>query len=89
MVYELLTRFRFHGEAEMTALRKAGAGNQEMILAGLLATRTRQPAMQLYRDVKSGRTSWGGLLQRAGIEPAQIQSEVAARITAGAGSGAR
>jgi len=89
VVDELLARFRFHGEAELTALRKAGAGNQEMVMAGLLAARIRQPAMQLYRDVKNGRTSWGALLQRAGIEPAQIQSEVAARITAGAGSGSR
>jgi len=86
VVDELLFRFRFHGEAELAALRTAGAGNQEMILAGLLAARVRQPATQLYRDVKKGGTSWGGLLQRAGIEPAQIQSEVAARITAGSGS---
>lgn len=84
VVDELLFRFRFHGEAELSALRTAGAGNKEMILAGLLAARVRQPATQLYLDVKNGGTSWGGLLQRAGIVPAQIQSEVATRITAAA-----
>jgi len=89
VVDELLLRFRFHGEPELAALRKAGASNQEMVLAGLLAARIRQPATQLYRDVKKGGTSWGALLQRAGIEPPEIQSEVTARITARAGSGSR
>lgn len=81
VVDELLLRFRFHSEAEVVALRKAGAGNQELIMAALLAARTGQPAIQLYHDVKGGKASWGGLLQRAKIEPADIQSAVAALIT--------
>jgi len=80
VVDELLLRFRFHGEPELAALRKAGAGNQELIIAGLLAAKTRQPAIQLYRDVKGGGTSWGALLQRAKVNPAEIQSEVSALV---------
>ena len=84
VVDELLLRFRFHGEAELTALRKAGAGNQELIMTGLIAAKTRQPAIKYYRDVKGGGPSWGALLQRAKIEPAEIQSEVAAMVTTSA-----
>jgi len=81
VVDELLLRFRFHGESELAALRKAGAGNQELVLAGLIAAKIRQPATQLYREVKGGSTSWGALLQRAKVNPAEIQSEVAAVVT--------
>jgi hypothetical protein len=80
VVDELMLRFRFYGEPELVALRKAGAGNQELILAGLIAAKTRQPATQFYRNIRGGRTSWGALLQRAKIDPAEIQSEVVARI---------
>ena len=86
VVDELLLRFRFHGEAELAALRKAGAGNQELIMTGLIAAKTRHPAMKYYRDVKGGGPSWGALLQRAKIEPAEIQSEVAAMVTTSAES---
>jgi hypothetical protein len=78
VVDELLLRFRFYGEPELTALRKAGAGNQELILAGLIAAKTRQPATQLYRNVKGGGVSWGTLLTRARIDSTEIQAEVAA-----------
>ena len=86
VVDELLLRFRFHGEAELAALRKAGASNQELIMTGLIAAKTRQPAMKNYRDVKGGGPSWGALLQRTKIEPAEIQSEVAAMVTTSAES---
>jgi len=81
VVDELLLRFRFHSEAELAALRKAGAGNQELVIAAVIAAKTRQPAIQLYRAVKGGKTSWGALLQRAKIEPAGIQSVVTAMVT--------
>ncbi|RII28542.1 MAG: hypothetical protein CXR31_01285 [Geobacter sp.] len=80
VVDELLLRFCFHGASELAALRKAGAGNQELILAGLIAAKTRQPAFQLYRDVKGGRTSWGALLQQAKVDPADIQTEIATLV---------
>ncbi|MDR3581381.1 MAG: hypothetical protein P4L44_15580 [Oryzomonas sp.] len=80
VVNELLLRFRFYGEPELVALRKAGAGNQELVLAGLIAAKIRQPAIQIYRNARGGSTSWGALLQRAKIDPAEIQSEVVARV---------
>jgi hypothetical protein len=45
--------------------------------------------MQFYREVKGGVTSWGALLQRAKIEPAEIQSEVAAMVTKSAETGSK
>jgi hypothetical protein len=89
VVDELMLRFRFHGEPELTALRKAGAGNQELIMTGLIAAKTHQPASKLYRDVKKGGTSWGALLQVAKIDPSEIQSEVAALVTISSGSGSK
>lgn len=86
VVDELLLRFRFYGETELAALRKAGAGNQELILAGFLSAKTRQPATQIYRTIKAGGTSWGALLTRAGIDPMDIQAEVAALVTSSTGS---
>lgn len=86
VVDELLLRFRFHNEAELAALRKAGAGNQELVIAAVIAAKTRQPAIQLYREVKGGKTSWGALLQRAKIEPGEIQAVVTAMVTGTNGS---
>lgn len=84
VVDEVVLRFGFHGEAELAALRKAGAGSQEVILAGLLAARLRLPASQLHRDVKGGRSSWGGLLRQAGIEPSAIGSATSMMVRAAA-----
>lgn len=81
VVDEMLIRFRFYAEAELSALRRAGAGNQELIMASLIAAKRRQTATQLYREVKTGGTSWGTLLQQAKIDPADIQSEVMVLIT--------
>lgn len=81
VVDELLLRFRFHSEPELVTLRKAGAGNQVLVMAALIAAKISQPAIQLYREVKEGQTSWGALLQRAKVEPADIQTEVATMIT--------
>lgn len=81
VVDELLLRFRFHSEPELSALRKIGADNQELVITGLLTAKSRQPAIQMYTEVKSGRTSWGAILQKAKVNPSEIQSEVAARVT--------
>ena len=82
VVDELLLRFRFHSEPELMVLRKAGAGNQELVIAALLAAKSGQPAIQLYRDVKEGKSSWGAQLHRAKLSPAEIQPAVAALIHA-------
>ena len=76
MVDELLIRFHMYGETELAALRKAGVGNQEIILTAVLAAKLRQPALQLYSGVKKGNTSWGALLQQAKIDPPSIGAEI-------------
>lgn len=80
VVDELLLRFRFYGNADLTALRKAGAGNRELILAALISFKTRQPALKLYLDVKNGSKSWGALLDNAKIAPAEIHRIMETRI---------
>jgi len=89
VVDELLLRFRFYREPELAALRKAGAGNRELILAGLIAAKTRQPATRIYRNVKGGGVSWGTLLTRAGIDSTEIQSEVAALVMSSTNPGSK
>jgi len=89
VVDDLLLRFRFYDEPELAALRKAGAGNQELVLSGLIAAKTHQSPMQLYRDVKKAATSWGALLQQAKIDNSEIQSEVTALVMATNGSRAK
>lgn len=77
VVDELFARYKLLGETELTVLRKAGATNQELILVTLIAGKSRQPAAQLYREVKGGgTTSWGAQLAKAGIEPTAIQPEI-------------
>ena len=77
VVDELLLRYRFYAETELAAMRKAGAGNKELILAALLAAKSGLTKMQIYRSVKSSGDSWGGLLQRVKLNSsADIQSEI-------------
>jgi hypothetical protein len=77
VVDELLLRYRFYAEAELIAMRKAGAGNKELILAALLADRSRQTKTQIYRTIKSRADSWGGLLYRAKLNNSgEIQGEI-------------
>lgn len=78
VVDELLLRFRLHNKEELAALRQAGATSQEMILAALISAKSRQPPTRFYQQIRGGGTSWGELLQRAKIDPAKIQEEMAA-----------
>ncbi len=77
VVDELFTRYQLLGERELADLRKAGASNQELIIATVIAARTRQPARQLYLDVKSGTRTWGSLLSGAAIDTKNMQQEIA------------
>lgn len=82
VVNDLLLRYRLHDEEQLAALRQAGASSQEIILTGLIVAKTRQSATLLYREVMGGGASWGALLQRAKIEPAEIQDEIAVLVKA-------
>lgn len=77
VVDEALLRYRFYTEPELAAMRKAGAGDKELVLAALLAARSGQPKLKLYRLVKNSGDSWGGLLQRVKLNSsADIQGEL-------------
>ena len=76
VVDEVFSRYRLMGEHDLAAMRKSGATNQELILATVIAARTRQPANQLYLEVKTGARTWGAILTRAGIDTRNMQQEV-------------
>lgn len=78
VVEELFLRRRLLSEAELAAVRKAGASNQELIMATVISSRTKQSARQTYLDVKSGAKTWGALLLWANIDTKNMQREIAA-----------
>ncbi len=77
VVDELFLKERLLGEGDLVALRKAGATNQELIIATIIATKSKQPARQLYFEVKSGAKTWGALLSWAKIDTKNMQQEIA------------
>ena len=77
IVDDALVGHRLIGEKELAALRKEWASSQEVIIATLISVRIRRPAIQVYRDVKKGVTSWGALLGEAKIHTPGIQAEFA------------
>lgn len=64
--------------AELAAVRKAGASNQELILAAVIAARTGQAVRQVCLEVKGGSKTWGALLVWANIDTRDMQREIAA-----------
>jgi hypothetical protein len=81
VVDELVLRHRLLSDTELAAVRKAGASNQELILATVIAARTRQTASQIYREVKSGSQTWGALLLWANFDTKNMQREIAGILT--------
>lgn len=76
VVDELLLRYRLLADAELVALRKAGASNQEVIIATVIAVKMKQPVMQIYLVVKSGTKTWGSLLRDSRIDTKTMQREI-------------
>lgn len=80
IVDDVLLRHRMLGEQELAVLRREWASNQEVIIASLIAMKTRRPAIGIYRDVNNKSKSWGALLDEAKIQPSGMQSEFAALL---------
>jgi hypothetical protein len=78
VVDELFLQDKLLGEGDLLGLRQAGASNQELILAVMIATKTRQSAKRLYLEVKNGTKTWGGLLNEAKIDTRNMQQEISA-----------
>ena len=77
VVDELFLKDQLLGERDLADMRKAGANNQELIIATVIATKTKQSAKQLYLEVKAGTKTWGSLLSWTKIDTKNMQQEVA------------
>lgn len=89
VVDELFRRHQLLTDNELAALRQAGAANQELIIATVIAAKTRQPARKVFLEVKGRATTWGSLLQGAKIDPRNMQQEVADLLKLNRSSGVR
>ena len=76
VVDELFRHYRILSDAELAAVRKAGASNQELIIAAVISNRTKQSAKQIVQEVKSGSKTWGALLLTANIDTNNMQREI-------------
>lgn len=76
VVEDLFLNGQLLREGDLLSLRKAGATNQELIIATVIATKTGQSAMQHFLEVKAGTKSWGSLLSRTTIDTKNMQQEI-------------
>ncbi len=76
VVNDIFLHYQLLGDLELTAVRHAGASNQELIISTVIATKARQPVRQVYLDVKKGAKTWGAFLAAAKIDTKNLQQEL-------------
>lgn len=77
VVDELFLKDKLLGKRDLADMRKAGVSSQELIIATVIAAKTKQSAKLLYLDVKAGTKTWGTLLLWAKIDTKNMQQEIA------------
>lgn len=76
VVDELFLRHNLLADAELAAIRQIGVSNQELIIATVIAVKTRQSVRQVYSEVKNGSKSWGTLLTRGNVDIKNLSQEI-------------
>ncbi|MGB8930168.1 MAG: hypothetical protein WCC48_02835, partial [Anaeromyxobacteraceae bacterium] len=66
--------------ASVRAIRAAGADTEETVVATVLSAQLGAPVVPLVAEVKAGRTTWGKILDDAGIAPARLDALVRAML---------
>ena len=68
-LFEMANKARTAGiQVDQDLYSQAGASNQELIIAAVIAAKTVKPARLIYLEVKNGSKTWGILLQEARID---------------------
>lgn len=66
--------------ASLRSLRAAGANTEETVVATVLSAKLAAPVVPLVVQVKTGRATWGSVLNDSGIEPGQLDGLVRAMV---------
>lgn len=78
VVDELFLRHQLLTDADLAGMRKAGASNQELIIATVIAAKTGQAARPVLLETRNGSKSWGSLLKAARIDTKNMLPEISA-----------
>ena len=76
VVDSLLVDHQLISDAELAAMRKDWASNQEVIIASIIALKAHKPARQIHLEVKTRKKTWGVLLLAANFDTNAMQEEI-------------